>query len=176
MKLGFDIDGVLAEFSGHFLNKYTPTDLSGPLHWDDERFKINFPKTYNDKEFWLSIPRMIYPQDLPLRPHCYITARPIPNEWTMEWLWKNGFPYAPLYTVGHDGSKVEVFKQSGATHFVDDALHNYDELIAAGIPCFLLTRSHNESRDTPHRVDKLIDILYLTVDYPNLFNSLNTNT
>jgi hypothetical protein len=157
-KLGYDIDGVLAEFSEHFLRTFCPEDMSGPLEWSDPRFKDNFHKTYNNKEFWMTVPALVFPQDLPIKPHCYITARPIPNEWTMEWLWKNKFPYAPLYTVGEDKSKVEVFRESGATHFIDDALHNFAELNNAGIPCFLLTRSHNTSKETDMRVDSLRDL------------------
>lgn len=158
VKMGYDIDGVLGEFSDHFLNYFNINDKTPPKKWSDKRFKENFHLTYNNKDFWMTMPPTIDPNSLILMPHCYITARPIPNEWTMEWLWKNRYPYADLYTVGEDGKKADTFYKSGATHFIDDGLHNFDELNNLGIPCFLLSRSHNLDRNTDMRINNLKDL------------------
>lgn len=168
IKMGYDLDGVLAEFSDHFLKYFNFADKSPPSEWDDRRFRDNFHLTYGNKNFWMTIPPIV-PKDSQvlkfLPPHCYITARPIPNEWTMEWLWKMGFPHADLYTVGEKGEKSEVFLKSGATHFVDDGLHNFDELSSIGVPCFLLTRPHNVSRETGMRINKFSDLPNAVIEF-----------
>lgn len=163
-RIGLDVDGIAADFSSHFLNFFDFEDKSPATSWDDPRFRKNFHRTYENKEFWLGIPTI---NDSPywvnhLRPSCYITARPIPNEWSMEWLWKNGFPYAPLFTVGENGSKVDLVREN-CDIFVDDAIHNFEQLTEAGLKCALMTRSHNLGYDTEFRIDSL-DGVYEVID------------
>ena len=47
--------------------------------------------------------------------------------------------------------------QLGADIFIDDALHNYDALVAAGKRCYLMNRPHNavEGGCDRFRVDSL---------------------
>ncbi len=159
-KIGIDIDGVLAAFSEHFLD-YLDLDKTPAKHWNDIRFRD--PKNWekvNNKEFWTSIPALIKGSDLPFEPHCYITARSIPQEWTQEWLDNNGFPRAPLHSVGRGVSKVDTAKQTGVEYFVDDSYTNYVELNKNGIFTYLMTRSHNEKYDVGHRrINSLKEIL-----------------
>lgn len=159
-KMSYDIDGVLGDFGGHLLNYLNIKDKSPILKFGDQRIIDNIERVYDDKKFWLTIPQLVY--NLPIRPHCYNTNRPVPAEWTLEWLWKCKFQYAELYCIGNKheyyASKVEAFKQSGATHHVDDAVHNYEQLTEAGIPCFLLTHHYNKSVETNMRIDSLSDL------------------
>ena len=84
-----------------------------PEIWNfDRNIKEKFDSLADDKEFWLSIPIKTKPSEINFEPHCYITSRSIPKEWTEEWLDKNGFPTMPVYSIGHGMSKVEVAKQS----------------------------------------------------------------
>lgn len=165
VQMGYDIDGVLAEFSDHFLNFFDFEDKSDPDSWDDPRFRENFHWTNDNYEFWSTIPPIVKPSELTIPPYCYITSRSIPSEWSMEWLWRNGFPYAKLITVGVGQSKIEAAKSLGCTHFIDDHLKNFDELNEAGVACFLKTRGHNVHRETDMRVDSLDELQNAIIRY-----------
>lgn len=158
MRVGFDIDGVLAEFSEHFLDYLGIEDKTPPDKWNDERFTKNFHKIMYDENFWLTMPRLVDPKDLHLNPVIYVTARAIPVEVTKKWLDKNGFYPAPVISVGHNGSKVEHLK-GRVDYFIDDAYHNYVELNKAGIKCVLITRSHNIHEKVERRIDNINQIL-----------------
>lgn len=141
-KIGLDIDEVLADWVGHWSKYHGHIE---PEFWNfDRNIKEKFELLKNNKEFWLSIPPKITPSDLPFEPHCYITSRSIPKEWTEEWLDKNGFPGVPVYSVGFGESKVEIAKESGIDIFVDDRYENFVELNNAGICCFLFDAPHNK--------------------------------
>lgn len=159
-KIGLDIDGVLAAFSEHYLDTLG-LDPTPAKHWNDIRFRDedNWAKI-NNREFWTTIPTLIHGDDLPFEPHCYITARSIPQEWTQEWLDKNGFPRAPLFSVGKGGSKIKTAIEAGVEIFVDDCYQNYVDLNSNGIFTYLMTRSHNEKYNVGHRrISSLKDIV-----------------
>jgi uncharacterized HAD superfamily protein len=114
----------------------------------------------DNKEFWLSIPAKVKPEDIPFEPHCYITSRSIPVEWTIEWLDNNGFPAVPVYSVGLGESKVEVAKESGIEIFVDDRFDTFVELNNAGICTFLFDAPHNQRYNVGHkRIKSLGELL-----------------
>lgn len=152
-KVGLDLDGVLFDFSPHYL-KYWGLDPTPAVHWNDPRFRD--PEKWeilnDEKDFWVNMPLLTNPEDLPFEPHCYITARSIPKEWVEESLFKvNQFPVAPVYVVGQGASKVSVAKASGVDVFVDDSYENYVDLNKNGIFTLLYTRSHNEKYNVGHR-------------------------
>ena len=132
-----------------------------PETWNFDRdINAKFDILKGDKDWWLSIPVKTSPKDIPFEPHCYITSRNIPTEWTEEWLDKNGFPSMPVYTVGHDQSKVEVALESGIDWFVDDRFDNFVELNRAGICCFLFDAPHNQRYDVGYkRIKSLKELL-----------------
>ena len=141
-KIGLDIDEVLADWVGHW-TKHHGQEV--PETWNfDRHIKDKFEILKDDKEFWLSIPVKTNPSDINFEPHCYITSRSIPKEWTEEWLDKNGFPTMPVYSVDFGESKVEVAKKSGIEWFVDDRYENFVELNNAGICTFLFDAPHNQ--------------------------------
>ena len=112
--------------------------------------------------------------EIPFEPHCYITSRACPNGWTAEWLEKNGFPTRPVYTVGHDQSKVEVALKSGIKWFVDDRFENFVALNEAGICCFLWDAPHNQRYEVGFkRIYSFKDLfrlfIYIYSDYSNIF-------
>lgn len=156
-KIGLDIDDVLADWVGHW-TRYHQQDL--PEFWSfDKDISKKFEILKDNKEFWLSIPPKTLPSDIPFEPHCYITSRSIPAEWTEEWLQKNGYPAAKLYSIGHNQSKVTVAKESGLDWYVDDRYENFVDLNAAGICCFLFTAKHNERYEVGYkRINNLKDL------------------
>lgn len=141
-KIGLDIDEVICAWVEHW-TKFHGQEI--PENWNyDRHIKQKFDSLKDDKDFWLSIPRKVDPKDIPFEPHCYITSRSIPVEWTEEWIDKNGFPSMPVHCVPFNTSKVEVAKQSGIDWFVDDRYENFVELNNAGICTFLFDAPHNQ--------------------------------
>ena len=137
-----DIDEVLADWLGAWTKRHGI--IEPVLFWNfDRNIKEKFELMRDDKDFWLNIEPKVTPKDLPFEPHCYITSRSIPREWTEEWLKKWNFPAVPVYSIGFDQSKVEVAKKSGIDWFVDDRYENFVELNNAGICTFLMDCEHN---------------------------------
>jgi uncharacterized HAD superfamily protein len=148
-KIGLDIDEVLADWVGYW-TKYHNQDI--PENWNFDRdIEGKFESLKHDKKFWLSIPVKTRAIDIPFEPHCYITSRSIPKEWTEEWLDKNGFPSVPVYSIGHGESKIAVAKESGIDIFVDDRYENFVELNNAGICTFLFDAAHNRRYDVGYK-------------------------
>jgi len=155
-KIGLDIDEVLADFTGGMMKKF-PDMESRPTYWNDPHIAQYFESVVGDEEFWLNLKPKV--DTIPFEPHCYITSRPIDTSITKAWLDKNGFPVAPIYTVGvgeDNHSKVDTAKKAGVEIFVDDAYHNFVEMNRAGICTYLFTAPHNEKYDVGHkRLDSL---------------------
>lgn len=156
-KIGLDIDEVLADWVGHW-TKHHGQEV--PETWNfDRNIKEKFDALKDNKDWWLSIPVKTPPSEIHFEPHCYITSRNIPIEWTIEWLDKNGFPCAPVYSIGHEQSKVEVAKESGIEIFVDDRFENFAELNRVGICTYLFDAPHNRRYDVGHkRLYKIADL------------------
>jgi 5'(3')-deoxyribonucleotidase len=157
-KIGLDIDEVLSDWVGHW-TKYHNQDI--PEFWHFDRYADEkFDALKEDKEFWLSIPVKTPPESIPFEPHCYITSRSIPKEWTEEWLDKNGFPAVPVYKVERKDSKVKVAIESGIEIFVDDRFENFVELNNAGICCFLFDAPHNRRYNVGYkRIKSLTELI-----------------
>lgn len=157
-RIGLDVDEVLADWVGHW-TKFHGQEI--PEIWNFDRdIKAKFDSLKHDKDFWLSIPVKTKPETIGFEPHCYITSRSVPIQWTQEWLDKNGFPTMPVYCVGFGESKVEVAKKSGVEIFVDDRFENFVELNNAGICCFLFDAPHNKRYDVGYkRIYSLKDLI-----------------
>lgn len=148
-KIGLDIDEVIADWVGSWTERH---GLTPPEFWNfDINFQNKMEEVKKDKDFWMNIKPLINPKDLNFEPHCYITSRPIPTEWTEEWLSVNGFPTVPVYTVGVGESKVEIAKKSGIDIFVDDRFDNFVELNRAGICTYLMDALHNRRYDVGYK-------------------------
>lgn len=157
-KIGLDIDEVLADWVGHWTRHH---NQEIPESWNfDRNIKEKFDALRDDKDFWLSIPVKTKPDDIPFEPHCYITSRSIPVEWTIEWLDKNGFPQMPVYSVGFGMSKVDVAKKSGIDIYVDDRYENFVELNRCGICCFLFDAPHNQRYKVGYKRIKSLNELF----------------
>lgn len=145
-KIGLDIDDVLADFIPAFGKRF---GLPMPTSWSwSYKMKECFDELFSDKtkleEFYLSLPMLTIPSDIPFEPHCYITSRSIPSEITERWIEFAGFPCAPVYTVTPLESKVDIARKAGIDVFVDDRYENFIELNNAGICCYLFDSCHNE--------------------------------
>lgn len=148
IRIGLDIDGVCAGFQEYF-SEYFNLEGGPPTDWDDPRYRENYPKIEYDENFWVKLPKLFDPNELIFTPCVYITARSIDSSITQRWLDENGFPKAPLVTVGFNGSKIESCKEHMVDIFLDDSYRNFTDLINSQINCCLITRSHN----TKYNVD-----------------------
>jgi hypothetical protein len=164
-KIGLDIDGVLADFSGSWSTLY-PEIQAQPNSWFfdrkiSERFNIMRENGELD-EFYLNLKPLINPEELPFEPCCYITSRPVDSKITEQWLDKNNFPCKPVISVDIRKSKVEVAKEQGIEFFIDDSYENFVDLNNNGIFTYLYTTSWNKRYDVGHmRLNCLKDLPFL---------------
>lgn len=148
-KIGLDIDEVLADWVGHW-TKHHGQEV--PETWNfDKDIAEKFKTLKDDKDFWMSIPPKVSASDLHFEPHCYITSRSIPTEWTEEWIKLHGFPTVKVISLTHGVSKVEACKAAGIDIFVDDRYENFVELNNAGIFTYLMDAPHNKRYEVGHR-------------------------
>lgn len=158
LKVGLDIDGVLADFTGHLM-KVSGNEGHKAIHWNDPIVRREFDRFKHDPEFWAGIPPLLSREDIPFEPHCYITARSIDTQVTQEWLNKHLFPLAPLYCVGVGESKVEIAKKAGMDVMVDDSITNFAELNANGVFCYLYDAPYNQKYNVGYkRIKSLSEI------------------
>lgn len=144
-RIGLDIDDVLCDFIGGFSERF---GLGQPENWAwtykfDEYYKELLKDKKTFEQFFLNLKPLVDPKDIPFEPACYITQRSVPKEITQEWIEMHGFPCVPIYSIGHNESKLEVAKNNGIELFIDDRYDNFVELNRGGVPCLLFDSSHN---------------------------------
>jgi uncharacterized HAD superfamily protein len=150
LKIGLDIDGVLADFDLHLCNT-VGIDLHNITHWNDPIIKKHYEAIKHDENFWLTMPTLIKPEDIPFEPHVYITSRSIDSKITKKWLHDNGFPDAPVHSIGTNESKVDTAIKSNIDIFIDDKWQNFIELNASGICTFLMDAPHNRKYNVGYK-------------------------
>lgn len=148
-KIGLDIDGVICNFEDAYCQKYNHPQFD---HWSsDYKTRENLEDAIKTEDFYKNLEPLIKGEEMPFEPHCYITSRSIPVEWTMEWLQKNRFPAKPVYTLPFGSSKVDTAKKAGIDIFVDDSYTNFKELNKGGICTFLMDRPHNRKYNVGYK-------------------------
>jgi hypothetical protein len=148
-KIGLDIDDVCADFLTGYCDKFGVDECK---HWYSHyKTKEHLDEAIKSKDFYLSLKPKFNGSEIPFEPHCYITSRSIPVEWTEEWLQNNGFPTKKVYSIPFGASKVAIAKESGITMFVDDRYENFVELNNAGIFTWLFDAPHNQKYDVGFR-------------------------
>jgi 5'(3')-deoxyribonucleotidase len=140
-RIGLDIDEVLADFIGGYSAVY---GIEKAESWDfDPKLPERLEELKDNKEFWMNLSVKTNPRDIPFEPICYITSRPCPKEWTVEWLHKNGFPCVPVHCT-YKKSKVDIANECQLQWFVDDHYSNFVQLNEAKVFCFLFDAPHNQ--------------------------------
>lgn len=151
-RYALDIDDVLADFTGYWAQTH---GMPRPTSWQFDRLMIDkFDKMKYDgslDQFYLNIPVLTTPEDIPFEPVCYITSRPVNSSISEEWLDRNGFPSAPVITVGIEKSKVDALRENQIDIMVDDKWGNFVEINKSGIFCYLFDRLHNKRYDAGYK-------------------------
>lgn len=142
-RIGLDIDDVLADFIKHYQARH---DIQmSPTCWNfDPLLPQRLKELQDDDEFWLSIPVLTPPENIPFEPTCYITSRVCSVEVTNKWLELNGYPLAPVYVANDTRSKADIAEQQKLDIFIDDRYANFQEVSSRGIFCYLFDAPHNQ--------------------------------
>lgn len=157
MRIGLDIDDVIADFVGAYCEYYK---IDRPSSWGfDQMFMERYQKLAANSSFWAKIRPLCSPETLPFEPVCYITNRGCLREVTEAWLHAHHFPVAPVLCAGIGASKVDLAREQKLDIFVDDCYKNFCEMNQAGIVTRLFTAKHNQRYDVGHlRLNDLRDI------------------
>ena len=159
--VGLDIDGVIADFTGAFFEKFALGCPTTVKDYYDPRFKEHFGKIVYDDDFWLSIKPLVRAKDIKFPVTFYLTSRPTITETaTRKWLRDNKFPKLPLI---YSDDKHKVLKSFGCSFFIEDCFDNYKRINKAGIKCLLVDTPYNEKYD----VEKLKSVLCFNELYKN---------
>ena len=166
MKVGLDVDGVLANFYLEFCRLCDkPYDVL--YNWDTPWINDHFHKVIDDEEFWKRLPVVSPPESINFDFHYYITSVPPGmEEARAEWLNNHGFPDKPV--IGTD-KKVEVMQDLGVDILIDD---KYDTLIAveeAGmLPIQFIPKFLYPEGEVPTTVKHLSEVKGIIEDYREL--------
>ena len=136
LRVGLDIDDVLADWAGPFFNKYNPKN-------DSEITRICNQKLSKDRKFWLNLPVIQYP--IGFEPKLYCTKRSCLKTYSKEWLDNNGFPHKPVYQVFCQVDNKARYIKGRIDVFVDDSINNFIQMNCSGVPCLLMDTKHNQS-------------------------------
>lgn len=136
MKISCDLDGVLCEFIEPYISRF-----GIPSNDRDITKNVN-TILRRDKDFWMNLPVI---NELNWIPRQYTTSRIIPKHWIKEYLFKEGFPKAPIYQIkGYGFSKFSKVRMGGCDVHIDDSISVFKDLNRKGQPCLLLDTPNNQ--------------------------------
>lgn len=162
--IGLDVDGVIANFGKRLLEVALEMGYTNlPRRWYEQvewkpgggEWDIVWEAVHKDPDFWLSIEPFYDDPPPAYTPKVYITSRPVPSKVTETWLEEHGFPRAPVITVSRPEEKVEAFKHSGVTAFVDDrpdSIDYFEREVGETVHIYVMDRPWNKCVISSRRV------------------------
>jgi uncharacterized HAD superfamily protein len=160
MRIGLDIDGVLADFPAAVIERarvmgladYFPPSSSDVHYWGiSEKFSEVMRAAWTSERFWMSlppIPRSLAPWHF--EPDCYITSRPIDSSVTEAWLKEWGFPEADVITVVKPEDKLQHILDRKIDLFVDDYYVTVEQLLESGVNAKLFKAPYQIGHSVHH--------------------------
>jgi hypothetical protein len=159
MKIGLDVDGVLANFPRGVIERARLMGLSHHFpkcchdisHWNmSDKLGEVMKDAWTDPSFWLGLKPLAYSLPLDFSPECYITSRPIADSVTEEWLNLWRFPAAPVVTVKQASEKLQHIQERELDLFVDDYYETVIQLLDAGVNAVLYKAPYQRGHLTKH--------------------------
>lgn len=171
MRIGLDIDNVIADFDHGYINRF---GRYPKCDWVITRNVNNI--LIKEREFWLNLPVLRLPN---FTPKLFCSARVNNKRWTKQYLLNNGLT-SPLYQIpGYKLSKYPTLKGK-VDVFIDDSLKNFIDLNLNGIPCLLMDSYNNQSwgpigRIYSLNIEEIVNTyeLFMSTIFDNFKNLLN---
>lgn len=139
LRIGLDIDDCLADFWGAYCTYFDVEN--NPKMLEDSMITKNVQNVLrHDKEFWLGLPVINFPDFVP---ELFCTKRVNSKAWTKEWLKINGFPDRPVYQmIYQQGNKADMIRGK-VDVFIDDSWGNVEAMNKSGVPTLLFHTERN---------------------------------
>ncbi len=171
-RIALDIDGVLANFIQGVIDRaktmgmaeHFPKTWRSVKYWNvSPEFSKVMANAWMDSAFWLSLKPMV--KEIPFEVTAYVTARPISNDITKQWLDKHGFPTAEVISVSLPEQKLAHLKELNVDAFVDDLYSTVREVREVGINGILYAASYQRGHKAECEGLPVIKSLEEIVDY-----------
>lgn len=130
MKIGLDVDGVLANFELAMAKEFKRPHITS-YGWDVQWITDLIHKVEENEEFWENLPIISHPESITFDFDYYITAVPPKMKGARErWLKKNGFPDKPVIV---SDTKLITMRELGVDVLIDDKYSTMKEVQEAGL-------------------------------------------
>ncbi len=146
IRIGLDIDQVLADWAGSFFKLYSPKNNA-------DITRICSQELAKDRDFWLNLDVIQYPKGF--EPTLYCTKRSCLKTYSKEWLDKNNFPHKPVYQVYCQNDNKARYIKGRIDVFVDDSIYNFIQMNSFGVPTLLLDTPYNQEWGPVGRIQSL---------------------
>lgn len=176
LRLGFDMDGVLVNFSKRFsdiANKLTgkQVDYHKQSTWDFEEFTADevdkaWEVIHTTPDFWMHLDPIeppVFLSDLEDKHILYfITSRVYVPGHSIEYQsasWVLNYKrvvYPTVLVVPHWSQKAELIHALKLDAFIDDKPDTVNHLRSTGFNCYIYNQPYNQAVDAP-RVSKILD-------------------
>lgn len=165
IKIGLDVDDVLAEFMETYLERFGSPKNDNEITWNV------FNVLRKDKYFWENLPVL---NRLNFIPELYCTKRVNSKVYTKNWLTNNGFPKRPIYQMYYQhGNKADLIKGK-VDIFIDDSVSNFIKMNLSGVPCLLYDKNYNQQWGPIGRI-YCLDYKHIKETYELFINEIFPN-
>lgn len=168
LKIGSDVDQVLADWYQPFFKRFTPKN-DAHITW------ICGNVINKDRDFWLNLP--VIRRFVGFEPALYCTKRSCLKTYTKEWLEMNDFPNKPVYQVFCQTSNKASYIKGRVDVFLDDSPANVIQMNKSGIPTLLVDTPYNQNFGPILRIysldyNEIAETYYLAKEL-GIFNEFN---
>ena len=168
LKIGCDIDQVLADWSTPFFKRFSPKK-------DSDITKICKQILAKDRNFWLNLPVLRRP--IGFEPELYCTKRSCLKTYSKEWLDNNDFPHKPVYQMLFQWGNKADYVKGRCDLFIDDSPTNFIQMNLSGVPCLLMDAPYNQHLGPMLRIHSLdydeIEEVYYLAEEMDVFKEFN---